>query len=98
MNADLILYDRLWLAEYIDRLTAQRHLVSELRETLERALNGSSPVEALRCGDTLTDVYELEESLKHTENVLREYLENVQEAAQRLENECRNIDIPRFTE
>lgn len=96
MDTELILYDRIWLSDYITQLSDQRYMVSELRENLEKASTGDSLVDVLYWKEVLTDVYELEESLKHTEEVLREYLENAQEAAYRLVSECENIVIPQF--
>lgn len=96
MDTELILYDRIWLSDYITQVSVQRHMISELRENLEKASTGDTLVDVLYWKEVMADVYELEESLKHTEEVLREYLDNAQEAAYRLANECENIVIPQF--
>lgn len=94
MHTDLILYDRLWLSEYIEHLQFQRSLVDRLKAELEKQSARSSLERKILHRDVLSDVNTLEESLRVTEYTLRKYLDNVQDAAFRLQNECQNIDIP----
>lgn len=93
MCTDFILYDRLWLSEYIDRLQFQRSLVDSLRVELEKQSARSSLERKALYRDALSDVNILEESLRVTECTLRKYIDDVQDAAFRLQNECQKIDI-----
>lgn len=94
MRTDIILYDRIWLSEYIDRLSNQRDLARLIEYHLQRARMSALPELQMDYIDILQQVEELADSLEITERVLKDYLEHVQEAAIRLQNQCREIELP----
>lgn len=94
MRTDIILYDRIWLSEYIDRIRNQRNLVRLIEYHLQRARMNDMPELQMDYIDILQQVEDLTDSLEITERVLKDYLEHVQEAAIRLQNQCREIELP----
>lgn len=68
--------------------------MDSLKVELEKQSARSSLERKILYRDVLPDVNTLEESLRVTEYTLRKYLDDVQDAALRLQNECQNIDIP----
>ena len=91
MNTGLILYDRIWLSEYINRIAYQRNLAQSLEERLEREKVITLPEFQEYYGETLRQISELSWSLKVTEDVLRDYLDNAEHAAFQLQRRCEEI-------
>lgn len=96
MSADLILYDRIWLQDYIEHLRLQRALADDLKRELQRKLFQCQTEQKRFYEDILSHVYTLEYSLEITETVLREYLDHVQDAAIHFQNQCMDVEIPDF--
>ena len=94
MRTDIIIYDRIWLSEYIDRISNQRNLVRLMEHHLQRARTSALLELQMDYIGILQQVEELADSLEITERILKEYLDNVQEAAIRLQNQCREIELP----
>ncbi len=98
MSADLILYDRMWLQEYIDHVRQQRVLTGELKAEIRRVMFQCSPERKILYADALSHIRILERSLEITETVLRRYLDQAQEAAVHFQNACLDTEIPDFFE
>lgn len=94
MRTDIILYDRIWLSEYIDRIGNQRNLVRLIEYHLQRARMSALPELQMDYIGIVQQVEGLAGSLETTERVLKEYLDNVQEAAIRLKIQCQEIELP----
>lgn len=94
MSADLILYDRIWLQEYIEHVQKQRELAEELQSEIQKELFRCSPERRIRYSDALYHMGILKHSLEVTETVLRSYLDQMQAAAVHFRNACLDIELP----
>ena len=94
MSTDLILYDRIWLQEYIEHVRQQRNLTEDLQTEIQREMLQCSPERRILYSDALYHISILEYSLEVTETVLRKYLDQMQAAAVHFQNECLDIEIP----
>lgn len=96
MSADLILYDRIWLQEYIEHVRLQRELTEELLTEIEREILQCSSERRILYADALQHIRILQHSLEITETVLRRYLDQAQAVAVHFQNACLDIEIPDF--
>lgn len=94
LSADLILYDRIWLQEYIEHVRQQRELAVELQTEIQREMFQCSPEQRIIYSDALYHIGVLKHSLEVTETVLRRYLDQMQTAAVHFQNACLDIEIP----
>lgn len=94
MSADLILYDRIWLQEYIEHVRHQRELAEELQTEIQRKMFRCSSEQSIIYSDAIYHIGILKHSLEITETVLRSYLDQMQTAAVHFQNECLDIEIP----
>lgn len=94
MSADLILYDRIWLQEYIEHVRQQRELAEELQTEIQREMFRCTPEQRIIYSDALYHIDILKHSLEITETVLRSYLDQMQTAAVHFQNACLDIEIP----
>lgn len=96
MSTNVIAYDRIWLRGYIDRLSYQRNLLRGIEHHLLKRKANTLPELQMDYMDILMRVKELVRSLEITEKVLKDYLDNVQNAAMRLQKQCQDIELPTF--
>lgn len=94
MSADVILYDRIWLTEYIEQLRHQRELLRLVEQRLQREKINVLPETQMEYSGILLHIKNLARTLDITEAVLKDYLENVQYAAIRRQQQCQNIELP----
>lgn len=96
MSSEHILYDRIWLQEYIEHISYEKQLTCELYDTLQTELyrvSGEKRNSYIRAMDHTRNLIE---SLDATKQVLQHYLEHVQEAAVQLKRKCLETEIPEF--
>lgn len=96
MNTNVILYDRIWLNEYIDGLNNQRELLKHIEYYLQREKMYALPDQQLVCTRILLQIEELADSLEITKRTLKRYLNNAQDAMTQLQKQCQEIELPVF--
>lgn len=94
MSAEVILYDRIWMTEYIEQLRHQRELLRLVEQHLQREKVNVLPEMQMEYSGILLHIKNLARTLEITEAVLKDYLENIQYAAIRLQQQCRDIELP----
>ena len=94
MSADLIIYDRIWLQDYIEHISHEKRMACELYDALQAELYRTSAAKRLFYEEALAHTRDLIESLTVTGHALEQYLERVQEAAMHLQRKCVELEIP----
>lgn len=94
MSADLIIYDRIWIQEYIEHISYEKRLAYELYDALQAELYRTSAAKGAFYEEALAHTRNLIESLTVTGHALEQYLEQVQEAAMHLQRKCAELEIP----
>jgi hypothetical protein len=96
LSANLILYDRIWLKEYIESLKHQRSLLRTLEDQVTNGRRKALPEEKMNYDTVLLHIKELRESLELTEYTLQDYLNHAQDASGRLQRQLQEISLPEF--
>lgn len=96
MVGNVILYDRIWLGQYIEDLERQINLLRLIKHSLQEGKSGTLPELKMHVDNLLQRVAELERSLETTEAALRDYLNKVRGAAIRFQKQCQEIQLPAF--
>lgn len=94
MGANIILYDRIWMNDYIEHLEYQRNLLRGIEHHLQREKAITLPELQMDYVGILLQVKEFGRTLEATEKTLKDYLNNVQGSAMRLQQQCQDIELP----
>ena len=94
MSADLIIYDRIWLQEYIEHISHEKRMACELYDALQAELYRTSAAKRLFYEEALAHTRDLIESRSVNGPSLVKNLERVAEAAMHLQRKCVELEIP----
>lgn len=80
LDSSVITYDRNWVLEYADKANYQRVTLQILKTEIFKLQYNALPEEQPYIYSILSQIEVLEQSLKITEDTIRQYIDNVEES------------------
>lgn len=96
MSTEQITYDRIWLQGYIERISYEKELVSELYDILTGEMYRAPAMQRTVYEEMLSHARNLLDTLTITCQALERYLEQAEEAGAILRRRCLDTEIPEF--